>query len=365
MQCRETNLSAIAWLPVLAAIFTLPQSGLSYSGIRGITLAPIEDTRLGEVGYGSDRCSEALIEITHLGATWVSLTPFGRMDDLDSTEILHDFEIPVELNEEMLRRTAKKAHALGLKVAVIPHIYVMSGRWRGEIDPGGNQRFEEWFTSYNRFVSRFAALAEEVEADLFSIGVEFKSSTNTHAKNWRKTIALVRSIYSGQITYSANWDEVEFVEFWDGLDMIGINAFWPLASSPGDRFDKMHEHAKAVADDLEGLAFYWDKPVVFIEFGLKTARDAALAPWEWPEHCKNLVYDEAYQAEAYQAVFEAMTNTWWFKGLFIWKYFSDPFDETQEAPTGFSPRGKLAESRLTSWFTRHWGEGALDFEIGK
>ncbi|MCP4680528.1 MAG: hypothetical protein GY854_34600, partial [Deltaproteobacteria bacterium] len=49
---------------------------------------------------------------------------------------------------------------------------------------------------------------------------------------------------------------------------------------------------------------------------------------------------------------------WWFEGLFIWKYISDPYDETQEAPTGFSPRGKKAETTLSSWFERSWDETA-------
>ncbi|MCP4675256.1 MAG: hypothetical protein GY854_07070, partial [Deltaproteobacteria bacterium] len=352
------RLRAILPASVLACVvvFVVPGNSNSGEAIRGITLAPIEDTRLGDVGYGSERSAESLEDFVHVGANWVSLTPFGRMDDLDSTEILHDFEIPVERNEDMMRETAAKARELGLKVAIIPHVYVMSGRWRGRIDPGSEERFEEWFVSYDRFVARFAALAEEVGADLFSIGVEFKSTTNFNPERWRKTIALVRSIYSGSLTYSANWDEVDCVEFWDVLDMVGINAFWPLASKPGDGFDTMRERAENVADEIEGLAFYWNRPIVFTEFGVKSARDSALAPWEWPEDCESLVYDETYQAMAYDAVLEAMTRRWWFEGLFIWKYISDPYDETQEAPTGFSPRGKKAETTLSSWFERSWDE---------
>ncbi len=330
--------------------------------IRGITLAPIEDTRLGDVGYGSARCEVALEEATDIGATWVSLTPFGRMDDLDGIDIIHDFEIPVERNLEMIRAAAAQARAQGMKVAIIPHVYVMSGRWRGEIDPGSDARFEQWFVSYESFVSRFARLAEEIGADLFSIGVEFKSSTNFRPEQWREIIATIRSLYSGQITYSANWDEVEYVEFWDALDVIGVNAFWPLATKPGDGYEAMRARSERVARELESLTYYWNRPVVFVEFGVKTARDSALAPWEWPEHCDNLVYDEIYQAAAYQAMLEAMTPNPWFAGFFVWKYISDPFDETQETPTGFSPRGKRAEQVLQSWFSRSWDDSPFVLE---
>lgn len=324
------------------------------SRIRGVTLAPIEESRLGPVGYGSEPCVEALTEIAALGATWVSLTPFGRMDDLGDAEVLHDFEIPVTRNLELLRNTAAQARAVGLKVALIPHVYIMSGEWRGEIDPGDDEQFAKWFDQYERFLLGFATLAEEIRAELFSIGVEFKSSSDFYDGRWRGIIARVRAVYSGLLTYSANWDEVEQVPFWDDLDLIGINAFWPLASHPDAKWREMWRSAKEIARELEPLALGWGKPVVFTEFGVKSARDSALAPWEWPEHCNALVYDEEYQAQAYQAVLSALTPEPWFEGLFIWKYFSDPDDETQEARTGFSPRGKIAESVLSAWFRCDW-----------
>jgi len=339
----------------LASIADVPRVTVPEEGIRGITLAPIEDGRLGPVGYGSQPCAIAVEEIACLGASWISLTPFGRMDDLDSTEILHDFEIPIERNEELIRETALQARRAGLKIAIIPHVYVMTGRWRGRIDPGGDEEWCEWFEQYREFALRFAVLAEEIGAELYSIGVEFKSSTNFWSDEWRELIREIRDVYTGQLTYSANWDEVADVPFWDELDLIGINAFWPIGGRPGDGYEVMRQRASSVARELTVLATYHDRPVVFTEMGVKTATDSALAPWEWPEHCADLTYDEPYQAAAYRAWLETMTDQPWFAGLFVWKYFSDPYDETQEQPTGFSPRGKLAELELVDWFRRDWG----------
>jgi hypothetical protein len=340
----------------------LPGEPVGNERIRGITLAPIEDTRLGVVGYGSESCSMALTEISYLGSNWISLTPFGRMDDLESIDILHDFEIPIERSLQMMRQTIAMARELGLKVAIIPHLYVMSGGWRGRIDSGSDQRIEQWFEAYERFILRFAALAEETDADLFSIGVEFKSTTNAYPERWRRTIARIREHYSGPLTYSANWDEVEYVEFWDDLDFIGINGFWPLATKPGDGFQTMKNRAQVIAGELEAIALYWQKPILFTEFGVKSASDSALAPWEWPEHCEDLVYDEDYQAAAYHAMFEVMSNKPWFEGLFIWKYISDPYDETQETKSGFSPRDKRAEEVLHRWYTRCWDQREIDLD---
>lgn len=347
--------------PIAVAVAAaLAPPGGDAARFRGVTLAPIEDGMLGPVGYGSDRCAAAIDELAGIGATWVSLTPFGRMDDLRTADVEHDFEIPAARNEELIRATAAMARARGLEVAIIPHVYVVSGEWRGEIDPGPPEAWREWFGSYRAFVLRFARLAEEVGAGLFSIGVEFRSSSNFHEAEWRALIAEVRAVYSGALTYSANWDEVDAVPFWDALDAIGVNAFWPLAGRPGDGFEAMAGAAGRVADELEALAFYWDRPVLFTEFGVKSAADSALAPWEWPEHCGRLRYDEAYQAEAYQAALGALAPRPWFLGLFVWKYFSDPFDGTQEAREGFSPRGKLAEGVLARWFDRSWEPSWLD-----
>ncbi|NLN61579.1 MAG: hypothetical protein GX146_01690 [Myxococcales bacterium] len=338
--------------PLSALANTLPAHALTAPSprINGITIAPIEDSQLGFVGYGSPRCKMAIDELPHLGANWVSLTPFGRMENLEDTFIIHDFEIPVAQNEQYIRDTARWAQQRGLRVALIPHLYVMSGQWRGDIDFPKAAQWATWFAAYKQYLLRWAAVARDISADLFSIGVEFKSSSNYHEETWRQLIAEVRRVYPGPLTYSANWDEVEQVPFWDALDHIGINAFWPLARKPGDGYAIIRAITEMLADELEALSVFYGKPILFTEMGIKSATDAALAPWEWPEHLSGMRYDEAYQAMAYDAFFDAMRPRSWFSGLFIWKYFADPFDETQEALTGFTPRAKAAEAVLSRHF---------------
>jgi Glycoside Hydrolase Family 113 len=46
--------------------------------------------------------------------------------------------------------------------------------------------------------------------------------------HWRELIARVRERYSGRLTYAANFDQYEFVAFWDALDLFAINAYFPL-----------------------------------------------------------------------------------------------------------------------------------------
>jgi hypothetical protein len=44
----------------------------------------------------------------------------------------------------------------------------------------------------------------------------------------------------------------------------------------------------------------------------------------------------------------------WFGGLFVWRFYADRHDMSQEAEWGFSPRGKLAELVLRDAFHAHF-----------
>ena len=46
--------------------------------------------------------------------------------------------------------------------------------------------------------------------------------------DWRLIIATVRRYFEGTLTYAANWTDYEKVPFWDALDVIGIQAYFPL-----------------------------------------------------------------------------------------------------------------------------------------
>jgi hypothetical protein len=47
-------------------------------------------------------------------------------------------------------------------------------------------------------------------------------------KEWRRVIAAVRGVTSARLTYAANFDAYQRVAFWDALDAIGIQAYFPL-----------------------------------------------------------------------------------------------------------------------------------------
>lgn len=335
---------------------------LGERGIRGVTVGPIESSQQPGRGYGTPYTEELLDELVALGTTWVSITPFGRVWSLESTEILMDFEAPYEDNREAIGRFVEQAHARGLRVLLIPHLWVEMGGWRGEMNPGGGREWPAYQRAYRDFVMAWANDAARFGVDAFSVGVECKSWSARFGGYWDALIGEIRGVFPGLLTYSANWDEAEDVVFWDRLDFVGINAFYPLASHNEATFAEYVEGATRNRDAVRDLAILFDKPVLFVEVGYTTRSNAAVEPWLWPDDMQGVVIDQVEQARALRAVFGAFLGEPWFAGFFIWRYYANLDDVSQEAEWGFSPHGKLAERVLHEAFVSEWwGEGEPGF----
>lgn len=323
-------------------------------GIRGVTIGPIESSLQPGRGYGTEYTERLLDHLAGMGVNWISITPFGRIWSLDSTTIQMDFEEPYEDNRAALRRMIEQAHARGMKVLVIPHLWVETSGWRGEIDPGSAEGWTRYQESYRRFVIAWARDAASVGADAFSIGVECKSWSGRFGGYWRRLIGEVRSVFPGLLTYSANWDEAENVVFWDLLDLVGINAFYPLADHDGATDAEYIVGAERIVASVRDTAERLAMPVLFVEVGYTTRADAAVEPWLWPDDMTDVRIDEHEQARALDATFRAFLPHDWFAGFFVWRYYANIDDVSQEAWWGFSPHAKAAEPMLAETFARAW-----------
>ncbi len=324
-------------------------------GVRGITVGPIEDGYHPGVGYGSPAYDHTLAEARAMGATWIALTPFGRVADLSGTGVDLTFEAPYERNRRDVALAVQMAHAHGLRVMLVPHLWVESGDWRALIDPKTDEGWARWAQSYERFVLAWAEVAQTTDADMFSAGVELRSwVTTARAPLFEGIVQAVRHVYGGLLTYSANWDDVDDTVVLGDVDVIGINAFYPLADDPGASGARLSEGGERVRGKVHALAERWGKPVLFTEIGYTTRPDPAVKPWVWPDTMSHVTVDERAQADAYRALVAPLLEEPDFAGFFVWRVYSDPDDVSQEAPWGFSPRGKLAELVVRDAFAARW-----------
>jgi hypothetical protein len=340
-----------------AQSLTLPYElpALGGAAIRGVTIGPIESRLHPGRGYGSPAFERGLDEAVRLGATWISLTPFGRAWDLHATGVDKTFERPFAENQKDLARAVQQAHARGLKVLLVPHLWVESGEWRAEIDPGTDEGWRRFAESYRAYVLTWARFAEKHHVDMLAAGVELRSwLTTTHAPSFLPIVRDIRAAYSGLLTYAANWDDVDQTVILSELDVIGINAFYPLTEKPNATDDELVSGGREVAKKVKEIAERWQKPVMFNEFGYTARPEPALRPWEWPDHMSNVRVDAPAQAAAYRGLLAGMLESESLVGAFVWRLYADPDDLSQEAEWGFSPRGRQAELYLRDAFWNRW-----------
>ena len=326
-----------------------------HDAVRGLTIGPLESAHHPDRGYGTPASALAMRDARAFGANWVSITPFGRVYDLSPTGVALSYETPYRDNRRAVASAIGQARAEGLKVMLVPHLWVETGEWRGFIDPGDDKAWSTWSKGYLRFIREWASLAQENQVEMLVVGVELRSwVTGARAASFSALVEAVKQTYSGLLTYAANWDDVHDTVIWGELDVIGVNAFFPLARNKNAELAELRGESQRIANELEALSRLWQRPILFTEFGYTTRADPALEPWVWPEHLSNVVPDELAQANAYRALLGAFIDRPWFAGGFVWRVFSDPYDLSQEPAWGFSPRGKLAELVLKDAFQAHW-----------
>lgn len=273
----------------------------------------------------------------------ISLIVTWYQETLDSNKIFPESpqggRTPVD---EALSHAINKAHSLGMKVVLKPHVDVQTGEFRGDI-PGN----EEWFKNYNDFILRYAKFAAKYNVEMFCIGTELSNTSYSRWENrWRQIIKEVRKIYKGPIVYAANWDEYKDVSFWDELDYVGIDAYFPLTSKNNPAKDELIEGWTKRANEIEN----WLKekniknPVIFTEIGYASADGANKKPWDIPSQ----IEDQQEQADCLDATLTVLSKRNWFKGMYWW----NTFPKEMESPLSFTIKGKKAEPILAGWYKR-------------
>lgn len=290
---------------------------------------------------------EALRPLQALGADWISQTPFGWCSSLDSPRVVlatgHD--VYWGESDDGLAETAREARALGIRTLLKPHLWVRRAQWVGELQMKSEADWDRWFDSYEAFILHYAALAERERMDGLAIGTEL-SRTTSRADRWRRIIARIRAVYHGQLTYCANWQEAERVPFWDVLDFIGIQAYYPLADSSRPSLSRIRAAWGPISERLAALSRRTARPVVFTEVGYRSIGGALEKPWSWNGDGP---LDAALQRDAYEALFDALWDKSWFGGLFVWKWHPS-LPPGRRADHDFTPQGKPALEVIRRFF---------------
>jgi len=167
--------------------------------------------------YASEFSDQALEALARTGASWVEIVVTRYQSRYDSTLIFSTDKTP---SDRSLIHAIEKAHSLGLKVMLKPHIDLLdesAGLCRSDIGFQCQEDWQAWFSSYLDFIVHYARIAKETEVKLFCVGTELSFASGKTAF-WQDTlIPAVRREYPGKLVYAANWDEYRTIRFWGCL----------------------------------------------------------------------------------------------------------------------------------------------------
>ena len=300
--------------------------------------------------YASAQGEQALAELAAIGAEWVAIIVTGYQR-AGTSRIIRRHSRRTASDAALIAAIAT-AHGLGLRVMLKPHVDLEGdaapGRWLIGTGFTEESQWETWFTAYRRFIGHYATLAQESGVELFAIGTELAGTTGREDE-WREIAQLVRERFSGAITYASNHGGEEVaITWWDAVDYIGVDAYYPLVDWPHPSVEDLKAAwvERGHLDTLAGLAERHGRPVLLTEIGYRSARFTAAAPWD---HRRDQEIDHDVQARAYRAVFEVLWDQPWLAGIYWWYWDADP-EIGGEDDSGYSPRGKRALGVLEDYY---------------
>lgn len=244
-------------------------------------------------------------------------------------------------------------HARNVKVMLKPHVDALSGEWRGTFQPSN---VDAWFASFTAFITHYAQLAQSNNVEMLCFGTEFvQLSGAANQARWTAVINAIRSVYSGPLVYAANatfaGDEFTSVSFWDQVDVIGLDAYFPLTSRSDPTVADLVSAWSSNAGGLNIIAAVQNfasahpgKPVIFSEIGYRSVSGANTRPYDFT---LTGAVDGTEQQDCYEALYEVWsTRAAALKGVFWWSW---SVAVPAASDTDYTPWTKPAENVLKSW----------------
>lgn len=303
--------------------------------VRGIVISTHTDGR----EWGQDVIAGTLDDIREVGAGWVSTHPYAAIRADGSVRFR---SIDPENPPDWLVRPIREAHARGLKIMIKPHLAYWGSpfAWRGEIEFATDEAWDRFWTQYTDWIVRVARACGD--ADGFVVGTEL-DRTLRFERRWRDLIDRVRDATGAALTYAANWPDYQRVPFWDAVDVVGIQAYFPIADAPSGKAAVLDAGWAGRMAELRRYANGINRRVVFTELGYNRTHDAAVRPWEYDVDGPDA---EPIQEACLRAALRAVEAEPAVVGVFLWKWFPNP------RPVGRT--FQLATPRLKTAIRDHW-----------
>ncbi|WP_430409387.1 glycoside hydrolase family 113 [Kordia sp.] len=284
---------------------------------------------------------------------WITLTPFISQGDYNKPSLRVISEDRYKNILKHYKAIKAECDVYGIKIMLKPHIWLSktkNGKWRSDINMETEQDWNTWFKNYNQIILKYATLAEELQLEQFCIGTELETTIYEKPEQWKALIQKVKAVYKGKLTYAANWNaEYKKVPFWDELDYIGIQAYFPLSEKDDPTLEALENYWKKHTEEIALVSSKFNKPILFTELGYKSIQGTSKKPWEWNGiHSLYSKISKGEQLLCYQAFFNTIWKEPWFHGIHIWEWQGR--GESDGNNTNFTIEGKPSLNLIAKHF---------------
>ncbi|PPK86405.1 hypothetical protein CLV84_3331 [Neolewinella xylanilytica] len=303
----------------------------------------------GHDGYGGDLVGPSMDSLKSLGVNAVAIVPYTFMRGMGPVDT---FPIPDHYgaeNDSAVLHSIRNAQARGLYVMLKPQIWVRGG-WPGSIDFATDAEWDRFFRAYGEWILHYAEMAQREELYALCIGTELVQATRKHPERWRDMIRRIRDRYDGVLTYAANWgEEFEQFSFWEELDVMGLNSYYPLSDDPEATPAELTLGAVSWMRMADSTSRVHDRPLWLTEVGYRSVAGA----WRNPHaEAGDRVASEEAQARCYAALSAAVCSSERLAGMFVWKWpsYLGHQEDRDGRRVGFVPGGKPAGELLRTLY---------------
>lgn len=300
---------------------------------RGLTIAAYWPR-----SYTDPQSEDELLALSKSGAEWVGVEVSASQNRIGST-VVSSAQSPAAAD---LAQFTENAHSLGLKVMWLFDVKLRAETAHGTDEIGQGMSPDQavsWFQSYRGFVLSYAKAASQSNVDEISIGSTFRP-LDIYSDQWRVLVGKLRSHYRGALTYTAYPDEAAAINFWDALDYVGIDGFFPLSDSATTTPSAadLDRSWRAKLPLLQQLSKASGKKIIFSVIGYPSLASAARAPWVLTPGQP----DPGLQDQLYRAFFRNAWGKPYVAGAFFWRF------AVGDVAWGYSPYGHPALQTLSS-----------------
>jgi hypothetical protein len=335
---------------ILAASLLIIVSGYSFYHSSTVAVSPFKATLeykgMNLVAPIKELKKSTFEELKEHHINAVSLVPYAYVN-LENASVNYNNERQWwgERTEGIIASN-QMAHDYKMTVMLKPHLWANHGFYTGDLDFSSDAEWKKWEFNYEKYILDFAQLAQNENIELFCFGTELGNSVAKRPEYWSQLIKKIKIIYSGKLTYAANWDDFDKVPFWNELDYIGIDAYFPLSDAITPSVQELNEAWEKHIIKIEILQAKTNKKILFTEFGYRNSDQAAKTPWTENE---NTINDLA-QVNAYESLFQTLTQQKWFAGGFAWKWYADDYYKREKNNVDYTPQERPALETIKKWY---------------